>query len=152
MIELADEDIKNQYTLLSILDSKSAGLLTFNTIFLTSISVWLGYVPLNYLHLALDVVFLALLISCALLLAVIRLRWSRLGESLSALNEIRESRTKRYRDAWTISVGCVCAVIIISAVHTVGTALTASKTCRQTCAWLYSQDVFGNLDARTTEK
>lgn len=105
-----DDNIKDQYALLSILDGKSSGLLAFNTIFLTSISVWLGYVPLNFMHLALDVVFLTLLVSCAFLLGVIRLRWSRPGESVAELNRVRALRTRRYRFAWTMSAASIGAV------------------------------------------
>ena len=148
MTELADESIKDQYALLSILDGKSAGLLAFNTIFLTSLSVWLGYVPLNFMHLALDTVFLTLLTSCAFLLGVICLRWSRPGETAAELNSVRETRTKRYRIAWVISAGSIGAVIVISFVHTVGTALTAFNSCGATCTWFYGEAVFGNLDAR----
>jgi hypothetical protein len=148
MMELANEDIKNQYTLLGILDGKSAGLLTFNTIFLTTISVWLGYVPLNFMHLSLDLVFLALLVSCALLLRVIELRWSSVGESIGELDAVRETRTKKYHRAWRISRGCVYAVILVSAVHTVGTVLSATGACGPSCTWFYGENVFGNLDAR----
>jgi hypothetical protein len=150
IMELTDEDIRNQYALLSILDGKSAGLLAFNTIFLATISVWLGYVPPNFMHLALDLVFLGLLASCTILLGVIQLRWSRVGESTSELNQVREVRTKRYRKAWLTSVACVCAVIVISLVHTFGTALIATRACGPTCAWFYGEEVFGNLDVRSS--
>jgi hypothetical protein len=64
MLENVNENVKNQYELLNILDSKASALLTFNAIALASISIWLGYVPLNYLHLALDLIFIVLLLSC----------------------------------------------------------------------------------------
>lgn len=149
MLETSDENIKEQYELLNILDGKSSGLLTFNAIFLTSISVWLGYVPLNYLHLSLDIVFLALLVSCAFLLGVIWLKWSTPGQPAEELNQLRLRRTKRYRAAWVISAASVGAVIIVTIVHTFGTALTASGACKAACARFYSQDVFGNLDMRS---
>jgi hypothetical protein len=113
MLETSDENIKEQYELLNIVDGKSSGLLTFNAIFLASISVWLGYVPLNYLHLSLDIVFLALLVSCAFLLRVIWLKWSTPGQPADELNELRLRRTKRYRAAWVISAASVGAVIIV---------------------------------------
>jgi len=145
---LTDSGTKDVYELLNILDAKSTGLLTFNTIFLTSISVWLGYVPLNFMHLILDVVFLALLVSCMLSLSVIWLRWSRQGESGAALELVRDSRTRRYHVAWGISATSVVAVVIVAAVHTLGTALTASGHCTGTCASFYSEQVFGNLDVQ----
>lgn len=148
MLELSDANIKHHYELLDILDAKSTGLLAFNTIFLTSLSVWLGYVPLNYMHLALDVVFLVLLVSCALLLGVIWLRWSRVGESVADLDAVRASRSLKYRIAWVLSAASVGVVIVVSTIHTIGTALTASKNCTGTCAWFYSEAIFGNLDAR----
>lgn len=146
MLETFDKNIKEQYELLNILDGKSSGLLTFNAIFLASISVWLGYVPLNYLHLSLDIVFLALLISCAFLLGVIWLEWSDPRISTEKLNQLRLRRTTRYKTAWVISAASVGAVIIITIVHTFGTAKTASGSCEAACAQFYSQDVFGNLD------
>ncbi len=148
MLELGDANIKSQYELLGILDSKSTGLLAFNTIFLTSLSVWLGYVPLNFMHLTLDLVFLALLVSCALLLGVIWLRWSREGDSVAALDAVRQRRTRRYRVAWVLSAASVGIVIVVSSVHTVGTALTASRNCKDWCAWFFSEQIFGNLDVR----
>lgn len=37
---------------------------------------------------------------------------------------------------------------LISAVHAIGTALTAFGNCGPTCSWFYGEAVFGNLDAR----
>ena len=148
MLETTNPNIKEHYELLTILDNKSSGLLTFNAIFLASISVWLGYVPLNYLHLTLDIVFLALLVSCFYLLTVIRLRWSSHGESAEVLNDLRTGRTGRYRLAWVISATSICVVVVVTLVHTFGTALTASGNCGATCSQFYSEKIFGNLDIR----
>src|SRR3712207_4155744 len=78
--ELRNADVKDQYELLNILDHKASALLTFNAVALASISIWLGYVSLNFLHLALDLVFLALLFSCTTLLRIIWLRWASVHE------------------------------------------------------------------------
>jgi hypothetical protein len=145
-LEIEDANVKNQYELLNILDGKASALLTFNAIFLTSLSVWLGYIPLNYFHLALDIVFLALLISCALLLQVIWLRWSKLEEPAEELESIRRERTGHYQRAWRISRYSIVLVIVVSLVHSLGTLLTAIDACSGFCGWFFSNTVFGNID------
>jgi hypothetical protein len=145
-LEIEDKNVKNQYELLNILDGKASALLTFNAIFLTSLSVWLGYIPLNFFHLTLDIVFLALLISCALLLQVIWLQWSTLKESAQALESIRRKRTMHYHRAWKIAKYCIMVVVLVSLVHSVGTILTALKACTGFCGWFFGDAVFGNLD------
>ncbi len=89
MARMADDDspaIQRQYELLNILDAKAAALLTFNALSLTAIAVWLGYVPLNFLHLSLDLVFLALLTSCAFLLAIAVTAIHTVGTTLVAVD------------------------------------------------------------------
>jgi len=147
MLELEDPNIKHQYDLLNILDAKSTSLLAFNTVFLTCISVWLGYVPLNYMHLVLDIVFLILLTSCGVLLTIIWLRWSEIGDAVAALDLIRQRRTRRYRIAWILSALSICSVFVVTVIHTIGTALTTTENCGQVCSRFYNEKVFGNLDA-----
>ena len=145
-LEIEDKNVKNQYELLNILDGKASALLTFNAIFLTSLSVWLGYIPLNFFHLTLDLVFLALLVSCSMLLQVIWLRWSRLEESAEELESIRWDRTRYYHWAWKISRYSIGIVILVSIVHSSGTLFIAFRVCTGFCGWFFSDSVFGNID------
>jgi len=138
--------IDKQYELLNILDSKASALLTFNAIALASISIWLGYVPLNFLHLSLDLVFVVLLLSCAGLLRIIWLRWASTRENVEALDRIRQARTGHYRLAWILSFGSIICLIAISLVHLTGTLLIATDNCQSRCQVFYSEKVFGNLD------
>jgi hypothetical protein len=139
-------EVTHQYDLLNILDSKASALLTFNAVGLTALAVWLGYIPLNLLHLSLDLVFLALLISCAFLLAIIGLRWASKSTDVEVLNELRRRRSRHYRVAWVIAIASVLCVIVVSAIHLVGTALIAFGLCGDICQTFYSSNVFGNLD------
>jgi hypothetical protein len=146
MLENVGENVKNQYELLNILDSKASALLTFNALGLASISIWLGYVPLNYLHLALDLIFIVLLVSCGLLLRIIWLRWAAIQEEVDVLNRVRQDRTRHYRLAWKLSIGSVAWLVLISTVHAVGTAMVSTDICGPLCSKFYSEKVFGNLD------
>jgi hypothetical protein len=146
MLENVNENVKNQYELLNILDSKASALLTFNAIALASISIWLGYVPLNYLHLALDLIFIVLLLSCGFLLRIIWLRWAEIQEHVDDLDRVRHDRTRHYRLAWKLSIGSVVCLVLISIVHTLGTALVSTGTCGPLCSDFYSEKIFGNLD------
>lgn len=146
MFENVDDNIRSQYELLNILDGKASALLTFNAIALASISIWLGYVPLNFLHLALDMIFLVLLLSCASLLRIIWLRWAAVQEKVEQLDKVRLDRTEHYRLSWKLSIGSVICLIAVSIVHSIGTALVATDSCSAICTRFYSEDIFGNLD------
>ncbi|WP_026379744.1 hypothetical protein [Afifella pfennigii] len=147
-MEIDDPMVEEQYKLLDILDNKASGLLMFNAIFLASIAVWLGYVPLNYLHLSLDITFLAMAISCVFLLQVIFLRWKEPEDTAEHLEWVRKTRSSTYRLAWRISFVATTLLIVVSAVHTFGTAMKASGNCRSACQYFFSEEVFGNLDYR----
>ena len=139
-------EVRREYELLNILDAKASALLTFNAVGLTALAVWLGYIPLNLLHLTLDVVFLALLVSCAFLLAIIALRWASKSTDADVLRRLRRRRSGHYRVAWAIAIGSVFCVTGVSAIHLIGTALIALGVCGDACQAFYSSDVFGNLD------
>ena len=146
MIETADPSVKIQYELLSIIDSKATALLSFNALLIAAISIWLGYVPLNVLHLLLDIAFLTLLASCMVLLWIIWLQWSQPTEG-PALEILREKRTACFRAAWRISMAAVIVVSTVSVVHTVGTGLSVFGLCQSgTCKHFFSDEIFGNLD------
>lgn len=146
MLENSQENVGKQYELLNILDGKASALLTFNAIALASISIWLGYVPLNYLHLALDTIFIAMLVSCAMLLRIVWIKWATGHENLTELELVRSRRTRDYRIAWRVSMAAVICLIAVSITHAIGTALIATGHCGDACRSFYSQDVFGNLD------
>lgn len=146
--EHSDPKVDRQYRALDILDSKASALLTFNAIALASIAIWLANVSLNFLHLALDLVFLVLLASCSALLAIIALRWALQGEDFESLDATRAKRTRYYRFAWRLSIGAIGCLIAISTVHTFGTMLIATENCSDTCQRFFSEDVFGNLDVK----
>jgi hypothetical protein len=141
MLENISENVKSQYELLNILDSKASALLTFNALGLASISIWLGYVPLNYLHLALDLIFIVLLVSCGSLLRIIWLRWAAIQEKVEVLNRIRQDRSRHYRLAWKLSIGSVICLVLISTVHTLGTAMVSTDTCGPLCRDFYSKGI-----------
>jgi hypothetical protein len=104
-------------------------------------------VPLNYLHLCLDLAFLALLASCLLLLRVIWLHWAIPGGDVGELEILRHMRTRFYRGAWRVSMAAVIVVSAASVVHTVGTGLVAFSRCQSSgCKYFFSDEVFGNLD------
>lgn len=146
MFETRDEAVKLQYELLGILDSKASALLTFDALALASLSIWLGYIPLNFMHLALDVAFLIFLASCIALLVIIWLRWANQQDDEDRLNATRVLRTKCYRAAWTLSFAGMIVIVLVSLVHTWGTTLIATDNCSQACSDFYSEDIFGNID------
>lgn len=153
-LEIENKSINNQYELLNILDGKASALLSFNSIFLASISIWLGYVPPNYLHLVLDFVFVLLLLSCYSLLKVIYLKWTDITEVegrtdlevTQVLDEIRRKRTIAYQRAWNISSGSIVVVGVISVVHSLGTGLVALDFCGASCHLFFGELYFGNMD------
>ncbi len=148
MFETTDTNVRSFYDLLNIIDNKAAGLLTFNALLLATISVWLGQVSLNFLHLFLDLAFLALLGSCFLLLPIIWLHWSQSTDA-GELKKLRTRRTCLYRVSWWFAMTGVVIVILVSVVHTVGTGLKAFGGCKSgLCAEIYSPDIFGNLDQK----
>lgn len=147
MFEPEDAETREQYELLTILDGKASALLTFNGILLAVLSVWLGYIPLNYIHLILDIVFLLLLVSCLRLLTVVWLVWASLSARAAAdLEAVRRRRTRHYHHAWWMSGAAVLIVFAVSAVHTYGTLAKATGTCGPNCRWFYSEEIFGNMD------
>jgi hypothetical protein len=154
--ELRNKDIRDQYELLNILDSKASALFSFNAIFLAVIAIWLAYIPFNVLHLVLDIVFIGLLISCSALLSVIWLEWTPLDKIegddpariARELEDIRRLRTGRYHVAWRISKYALFAVITVSAVHMAGVLLNVLNSCTGPCAAFFGPDWFGNVDSR----
>jgi hypothetical protein len=142
------------YENLSVLDSKASGLLTFNAVGLAAIAVWLSYVPLNFMHLILDTVFVLLIGSCLLCLQVVVVYWapsSHLSDAESfrrALLALRNQRTGTFRRAWVTSLISIGLLLGVSVVHTVGTLMIATGTCEETCRSVFGEDALG-LDGGT---
>jgi hypothetical protein len=144
------------YGTLSIIDSKAASLLTFNAIGLAAISIWLGYVPPNKLHYWLDVVFVALVLSCCLCLLAVSIFWSTerdIGEGDVSTGQVeatllrkRWGRTVSYRFAWAISGLSVLALLFISAYHAHGTYRKVYGSCDADCMKQFGPENWGNLD------
>jgi hypothetical protein len=144
------------YDNLSIIDSKSASLLTFNAIGLAAISIWLGYVPPNQLHFWLDVVFVAFVSSCCLCLLAVFLYWSTKAggrgrprparEVEATLLRKRRFRTWVYRFAWAISGLSVLALLVISIYHGYGTYRKVYGSCDADCMKQFGPENWGNLD------
>lgn len=143
---IQDPDIRGAYDLLGILDVKTAALLTFNALFITGLSVWLGYLKANILHLILDLCYLATLLSCFFLLRVIFVKWSRDARSPPLLAAVHEERTRAYTLSWRLSATSVVVVTGVSVIHTIGTALNVFGACGAGCRWFFSPDIFGNVD------
>jgi hypothetical protein len=100
--------------------AKASSLLTFNAIGLAALAIWLESIPLNLFHLALDVAFLLLVISCGICLTIVNLHWvstrdlQQAVERPSNLLRIRESRTVLFRWAWLLAVLAVCITFRLS--------------------------------------
>ena len=118
------------YEALNILDGKASSLLTFNAIGLAALAIWLEKIPLNLFHLALDVAFLLLVVSCGICLVIVSLHWvstrdlDQAEERPADLLRIRESRTVLFRWAWLLAVLAVCITGLATFHHTVETLLT----------------------------
>lgn len=142
------------YGNLSILDTKASSLMAFNAIGLTALAVWLEYVPSNLLHLALDIVFVLLLLSSAICFWVVRVHWSPPEEfeqpqlQTITLLETRKRRTGRYRAAWLLSVISVAAFGLVSSIHMLGTGLHAGGLCGGWCERFFSPKVWGNRESQ----
>ena len=114
------------YSSLSILDDKASALLTFNSIILAAIAIFLTStdgVLGPYLFLA---AFLTTGASCCLCLQVVRLHWSD-TPSLAAserfwldLTRIRDRRTRFYRAAWLFAGAALIVLVIGAALDAVG--------------------------------
>lgn len=145
------------YSMLSIVDSKASSLMAFNAIGLAALAIWLEGLPLNWLHLTLDLVFLLFLFSSATCFIVVRVYWSPSAHfrdpelQMKTLLEKRDRRTQLYRTSWWLSVVAVGIFTVVSIVHAVGTSLRATGTCDVRCGKFYSEKVWGRRDSQQTE-
>lgn len=132
------------YEMLSILDNKSASLMAFNAIGLTALVVWLENIPINFLHLVLDVVFILLLVSCVTGFSVIGLRWFLPSDARDERRMIRERerRSRGYRWSYWLTLVGVCIFLGVSLVHGIGTFLVATDRCGEQCKSFFSEKVW----------
>ncbi len=150
----ADKDYNRKYTFLynnlSILDSKASSLLTFNALGLAVLAVWLGGVPANVFHVALDFAFLLLLISCIFCLVCVRLYWSSTKNliqrdvHLDELLERRDRRSKYYRRARMLSLTALIVVLVPTVLHSLVVFLYAFGICSEAdCQYLLPIENWG---------
>jgi hypothetical protein len=143
------ERVEILYRDLSVIDGKSASLLTFNSIGLAVLAVWLTGVPANGFHLSLDVVFLILLVSSALLLPAVRVFWSRAHQyrenedHIRLLVRIREFRTRMYMLAWRFSMFSILLLTLLTVLHSGHTLQHVLGRCGTTCQ--HVEGAFGHV-------
>jgi hypothetical protein len=146
------ERLEFLYGNLTILDGKTASLLTFNALGLAVLAVWLTRIPPNKLHAVLDLVFIVFLISCALCLATVNVFWSPTSHfraeqfQLTELIRKRNQRTRFYRGAWRTLWLAVLVLIGVSLFHGAGTALRALGRCQSSCQELFSESQWGTAE------
>jgi hypothetical protein len=106
------------YSCLTILDSKSSSLLSFDSIIIAVFAIFLASSNLTTAEWVAAVIGMAcVIVSAMLLLFVVWVHWSTTGdlEDLknhgSVLLEVRRHRTVRYRLAWYFSVASLLSLI-----------------------------------------
>lgn len=145
----AKNKIDRLYGNLDSIDGKCASLLTFNGLCLAFISIWLGYVPLNWLHFSLDMVFLVFLFSCGVCLLPITIHWvsgkksDKRKADIKKLRLERKRRTRMYRASWALSGLSLIALVGISGIHTYGTFRIASDDCQERCKEIFAPGGWG---------
>ena len=113
--------------MLTVLNSKSASLLTFNAMALASISIWASNTAidqdtlLSLFHLCLDLIYILLLISSVICLFNVFVYWfsdSPLsdGEIVKYLQE-RDNRTIKHRWSLVVSLVAIGFLIVLSLLH-----------------------------------
>lgn len=147
IVELADldEHFSRKETLglvrdmLTVLNGKSASLLTFNAIALASLSVWAGNTSidttrvLSIFHLCLDLIYLLFLVSSVICLYNASVLWS--GRDALSEKKIlrylktRDERTFMHRLSLRISISAVVALIALSVFHISVVAAYVSGLC-----------------------
>lgn len=101
------------YTCLTILDGKSASLLSFNSIIIAVFAIFMlgEFTTLEFVIINLGIVLV--LISSILLLFVVWIHWSTtkdlsdLDQHAITLLKVRRTRTIRYRISWYFSMGAI---------------------------------------------
>lgn len=101
------------YGCLSILDSKSSSLLSFNSIIIAVFAIFMTRELTLVGWMLVDIGMASILASCFLLLSVVWVHWSTTdhlidfkAHALTLLN-VRRDRTLRYRLAWYLAVAAL---------------------------------------------
>jgi hypothetical protein len=104
------------YGCLSILDSKSSSLLSFNSIIIAVFAIFMTGELRGVERITITIGMASVMVSCLLLLSVVWVHWST-TENLSDLEShalvllrVRRSRTIKYRLAWYFAVGSLGAL------------------------------------------
>lgn len=106
------------YSCLSILDSKSASLLQFNSIIIAVFAIFMSAELSWYGWLIVNTGMAAILASALLLLSVVWVHWSTTADLINleqhavVLLSVRRARTIRYRIAWLFSVVSLLALAL----------------------------------------
>lgn len=108
------------YRNLTILDDKASGLLSFNSIILATIAIFLTSTGDDLARQVCLLAFLIMGVSCCLCLQVIRLHWSDTASLSDSerfwidLSRIRDRRTRYYRSAWLLA-GAALLILVLGA-------------------------------------
>jgi len=141
---------------LDVIDAKVATLLTFNALGLAILGIWLNFIAANLFHFVLDLVFLLFLFSALLCLCAARIKWADPeslddpGQKARQFVRVKWHRTNVYRLSWWVATLGVAALLLASALHTVGT-FRLMPAMAEACAPLFSEqffseECFGNLE------
>lgn len=111
------------YECLSILDSKSSSLLSFNSIIIAVFAIFMTGELVWFEWIAVSVGMATILVSCLLLLWVVWIHWST-TENLAnpenhalVLLDVRRGRTIQFRLAWYLAVTSVICLIVFLLLH-----------------------------------
>lgn len=141
--------------MLTVLNGKSASLLTFNAIALASLSVWASNTSidagtaLSFFHLCLDVVYLLFLLSSVVCLYNASVLWS--GRDALSEDKIlrylrtRDDRTAMHRMSLAISLWAVGILIVLSVLHVAVVSAYALGVCADRQASLC---ILGRMDVK----
>ena len=109
------------YETLSILDSKSATLLQFNSVLIAVFAIYLQSNTFQWAWVWALLGLIVVLVSSCLLLLVVWVHWSSTEEmerdpDLHAYNlmQVRQERTVSYRLAWNFSVASVLILLVLA--------------------------------------
>jgi hypothetical protein len=121
------------YECLSILDAKSASLLSFNSIIIAVFAIFLASEPRGFSWAVLNFGVAVILISCLLLLIVVWVHWSTTAQLQSRedhaiiLLQVRSDRTFKYGLAWYFSVAGMVALSLFLISRIIGTLVHRSS-------------------------
>jgi hypothetical protein len=119
------------YGCLSILDGKSASLLSFNSIIIAVFVILMTGVLSAIESIILSSGILLVLVSSILLLNIVWIHWSTtedlsdLGQHAIKLLKVRRDRSIRYRIAWYFSVSAIIILTLFVIIRFIGSIIKA---------------------------